>query len=137
MNRNYQAINTILPMSLSSTFEFINGFTIRKKYYNESVTLIIMSITLIFNQTVGTLIHEVGHAMTVLIFGGIVYRIEIDMSHGACYWNLPLGTNLQKAIVALMGTGSVILAIFLICVPLYRKSQNLFFKFSGFWGLYF
>lgn len=124
-------------MSLSSTFKFINGFTIRKKYYNESITLIIMSFTLIFAQTVGTLIHEVGHALTVLIFGGIVYRIEIDFSKGLCYWDLPLGTNLQKAIIALMGTGSIILVIFLVCIPLYRKSQNLFFKFSGFWGVVF
>lgn len=137
MNRNYESINTILPMSLSSTFEFINGFTIRKKYYNESVTLIIMSITLIFAQTVGTLIHEVGHALTVLIFGGIVYRIEIDMSKGLCYWALPYGNNLQKAMIALMGTGSIILVIFLVCIPLYRKSQNLFFKFTGFWGVVF
>ncbi|MHA1729968.1 MAG: M50 family metallopeptidase [Promethearchaeota archaeon] len=122
---------------MSSSYEFINGFTIRKKYYDESITLLIMSITLIFTQIMGTIIHECGHALTVLLFGGIVYGIEIDLNHGCCYWSLSHGTNIQKALVALMGTGSIVLFILIVCVPLYRKAQNLYFKMISFWGIVF
>ncbi|MCP4764209.1 MAG: hypothetical protein GY870_20720 [archaeon] len=119
----------------ASSFQFINGFTIRKRYYDESITLLIMSFSLIFVQIAGTYIHECGHALAVIIYGGRVDRIILTLAYGATYWS-PMGMGaIEKAIVALMGTGAIILVIIIICVPCYKKSQNLWLKMFGFWGI--